>query len=241
MSEKILIVEDEPAIVTMLEYNLKSEGYETIVAVDGAQALAMAEKERPSLILLDWVLPKITGVEVCRQIRRKSQNSEIPIIMLTARGEESDKVLGLKLGADDYITKPFSLPELNARIKAVLRRAGPTEDKGSLVFEDVVMDFTAHKVTRGNREVVLGPTEFRLLKYLMSKPRHVFSREELLRAVWGTAIHVEIRTVDVHIRRLRKALNEGGEKDILRTVRSSGYSIDTEVSDTDGYDESDVF
>ena len=236
MSEKILIVEDEPAIVTMLEYNLQSEGYETIVATDGAQALTMVEKERPSLILLDWVLPKITGVEVCRQIRRKSQNSEIPIIMLTARGEESDKVLGLKLGADDYITKPFSLPELNARIKAVLRRVGPTENKGSLVFEDVVMDFTSHKVTRGGREVLLGPTEFRLLKYLMEKPKYVFSREELLRAVWGTAIHVEIRTVDVHIRRLRKALNDGGEKDILRTVRSSGYSLDTEVSDNEDVD-----
>jgi len=231
MSEKILIVEDEPAIVTMLEYNLQSEGYETVVATDGAQALTMAEKEHPSLILLDWVLPKVTGVEVCRQIRRKSQNSEIPIIMLTARGEESDKVMALKLGADDYITKPFSLPELNARIKAVLRRVGPMEDKGSLVFEDVVMDFAAHKVTRGNREVLLGPTEFRLLKYLMEKPKYVFSREELLRAVWGAAIHVEIRTVDVHIRRLRKALNDGGEKDILRTVRSSGYSLDTDTSE----------
>lgn len=233
MSEKILIVEDEPAIVTMLEYNLKSEGYETIVATDGVQALTLAEKERPSLILLDWVLPKITGIEVCRQIRRKSQNSETPIIMLTARGEEADKVLGLKLGADDYITKPFSLPELNARIKAVLRRSGPVEDKGSLVFEDIVMDFTSHKVMRGDREVVLGPTEFRLLKYLMSRPKHVFSREELLRAVWGASIHVEIRTVDVHIRRLRKALNEGQEKDLLRTVRASGYSIDADADADD--------
>ncbi len=241
MSEKILIVEDEPAIVTMLEYNLKSEGYETVVAVDGAEALELAEKEHPSLILLDWVLPKITGVEVCRQIRRKSQNADVPIIMLTARGEEADKVLGLKLGADDYMTKPFSLPELNARIKAVLRRSGPIEDKGSLVFEDVVMDLTSHKVTRGDREVLLAPTEFRLLKYLMEKPKHVFSRAELLRAVWGTSIHVEVRTVDVHVRRLRKALNEGGEKDVLRTVRSSGYSIDTEASDSDECDESEVF
>lgn len=236
MSEKILIVEDEPAIVTMLEYNLQSEGYETIVATDGLTALEMAEKERPALILLDWVLPKMTGVEVCRNIRRKSQNSEIPIIMVTARGEESDKVLGLKLGADDYITKPFSVPELSARIKAVLRRSGPIEDKGALDFEDIHMDFTSHKVVRGNREVILGPTEFRLLKYLMTRPKHVFSREELLRAVWGASIHVEIRTVDVHIRRLRKALNEGGEKDLLRTVRATGYSIDTEPSDADEED-----
>ncbi len=237
MAEKILIVEDEPAIVTMLEYNLKSEGYETIVATDGLQALDMAEKERPALILLDWVLPKMTGVEVCKTIRKKAQHSGVPIIMLTARGEEADKVLGLKLGADDYITKPFSIPELNARIKAVLRRAGPSDDKGSLDFEDIHMDFTSHKVTRGSREVIVGPTEFRLLKYLMSKPKHVFSREELLRAVWGASIHVEIRTVDVHIRRLRKALNEGGERDLLRTVRAAGYSIDTEPSDPDPEDD----
>ena len=233
MAEKILIVEDEPAIVTMLEYNLKSEGYEIVVATDGLQALDMAEKERPALILLDWVLPKMTGIEVCKTIRKKAQHSGVPIIMLTARGEETDKVLGLKLGADDYITKPFSIPELNARIKAVLRRAGPSDDKGSLDFEDIHMDFTSHKVTRGTREVIVGPTEFRLLKYLMSKPKHVFSREELLRAVWGASIHVEIRTVDVHIRRLRKALNEGGERDLLRTVRAAGYSIDTEPSDPD--------
>jgi len=233
MAEKILIVEDEPAIVTMLEYNLKSEGYEIVVATDGLQALDMAEKERPALILLDWVLPKMTGIEVCKTIRKKAQHSGVPIIMLTARGEETDKVLGLKLGADDYITKPFSIPELNARIKAVLRRAGPSDDKGSLDFEDIHMDFTSHKVTRGMREVIVGPTEFRLLKYLMSKPKHVFSREELLRAVWGASIHVEIRTVDVHIRRLRKALNEGGERDLLRTVRAAGYSIDTEPSDPD--------
>lgn len=237
MAEKILIVEDEPAIVTMLEYNLKSEGYETIVATDGLQALDMAGKERPALILLDWVLPKMTGVEVCKTIRKKAQHSGVPIIMLTARGEEADKVLGLKLGADDYITKPFSIPELNARIKAVLRRAGPSDDKGSLDFEDIHMDFTSHKVTRGSREVIVGPTEFRLLKYLMSKPKHVFSREELLRAVWGASIHVEIRTVDVHIRRLRKALNEGGERDLLRTVRAAGYSIDTEPSDPDPEDD----
>ena len=233
MAEKILIVEDEPAIVTMLEYNLKSEGYEIVVATDGLQALDMAEKERPTLILLDWVLPKMTGIEVCKTIRKKAHHSAVPIIMLTARGEETDKVLGLKLGADDYITKPFSIPELNARIKAVLRRAGPSDDKGSLDFEDIHMDLTSHKVTRGTREVIVGPTEFRLLKYLMSKPKHVFSREELLRAVWGASIHVEIRTVDVHIRRLRKALNEGGERDLLRTVRAAGYSIDTEPSDPD--------
>jgi len=237
MAEKILIVEDEPAIVTMLEYNLKSEGYEIVVATDGLQALDMAEKERPTLILLDWVLPKMTGIEVCKTIRKKAQHSAVPIIMLTARGEETDKVLGLKLGADDYITKPFSIPELNARIKAVLRRAGPSDDKGSLDFEDIHMDFTSHKVTRGAREVIVGPTEFRLLKYLMSKPKHVFSREELLRAVWGASIHVEIRTVDVHIRRLRKALNEGGERDLLRTVRAAGYSIDTEPSDPDSEDD----
>ena len=239
MAEKILVVEDEPAIVTMLKYNLEKEGYEVLVAEDGEKAVAVAEEERPALILLDWMLPKMTGIEVCRHIRHKSQYTNIPIIMLTARGEEADRVRGLQLGADDYITKPFSLPELNARIKAVLRRAGPVDDKGTLDFEDIHMDFTAHKVWRGDREVSLGPTEFRLLRYLMSKPKQVFSREELLRSVWGASIHVELRTVDVHIRRLRKALNEGGEADLLRTVRAAGYSLDTEPGDSD--DEDDDF
>ncbi len=233
MSEKILVVEDEPAIVMMLQYNLEKEGYEVLVADDGEKAIKITEEERPALILLDWMLPKMTGIDVCRYIRHKSIYTNIPIIMLTARGEEADRVRGLQCGADDYITKPFSLPELNARIKAVLRRAGPVEDKGTLDFEDIHMDFTTHKVTRGEREVNLGPTEFRLLRYLMTKPKQVFSREELLRSVWGASIHVELRTVDVHIRRLRKALNEGGEIDLLRTVRAAGYSLDTEPSDTD--------
>lgn len=231
MADRILIVEDEPAIVTMLQYNLEKEGYSVSVATDGEMALASVEEETPSLILLDWMLPKMTGIEVCRQLRKSAKNTDIPIIMVTARGEEADKVQGLQYGADDYITKPFSIPELNARIRAVLRRTGPIEDKGCLDFKDLHMDLTSHKVTRGSREVLLGPTEFRLLKYLMTKPKHVFSREELLRSVWGASIHVEVRTVDVHIRRLRKALNDGGEPDMLRTVRSAGYAIDTEASD----------
>ena len=226
---KIMIVEDEDDIVTLLRYNLESAGFEVAYETNGGRALAAVEAQRPDLILLDWMLPEKSGIDICRDIRNSNELRNIPIIMLTARGEEADKIEGLSIGADDYMTKPFSVPELIARIRALLRRTQPTESKGVLEFEDVKMDLATCRVTRGNRFVHLGPTEFRLLQFLMEKPRHVFPREVLLKEVWGEDIHVELRTVDVHIRRLRKAMNDGGEKDLIRTIRAAGYSIDSNV------------
>lgn len=238
MTDKIMIVEDEDDIVTLLRYNLEKEGFETDCVTDGDKALTAIKISRPDLILLDWMLPGQSGVEICRQVRYDNDLRNVPVIMLTARGEEADKIKGLTIGADDYMTKPFSVPELIARIRALLRRARPVKTKGELVFEDVKMDLATCRVFRGDRFVHLGPTEFRLLQFLMERPRHVFPREELLKAVWGADIHVELRTVDVHIRRLRKAMNEGGEQDLIRTVRAAGYSIDSGFSDDDaGTDE----
>ncbi len=233
MTDKIMIVEDEDDIVTLLRYNLEKEGFETDCVTDGDKALTAIKISRPDLILLDWMLPGQSGVEICRQVRYDNDLRNVPVIMLTARGEEADKIKGLTIGADDYMTKPFSVPELIARIRALLRRARPVKTKGELVFEDVKMDLATCRVFRGDRFVHLGPTEFRLLQFLMERPRHVFPREELLKAVWGADIHVELRTVDVHIRRLRKAMNEGGEQDLIRTVRAAGYSIDSGFSDDD--------
>lgn len=231
---KIMIVEDEAGLVTLLKYNLEKQGYETLVAMDGKDVMPMALAEKPDLILLDWMLPNVQGIDLCREIRKSYELRNIPIIMLTARGDEADKVRGLSYGADDYMTKPYSIPELMARIIALLRRVAPMERHENLVFEDVTMDFAKRRVMRGDRPVHLGPTEFRLLQFLMEKPGIVLSREELLKLVWGGSIHVELRTVDVHIRRLRRALNEGGEKDIIRTVRSAGYALDaTGTSDED--------
>ena len=224
----ILIVEDEAALATMLRYNLEKEGYRVCEAGDGEEALMVLAERNPDLVLLDWMLPVMSGIEVCRQIRRRPRRRDLPVIMLTARGEESDKVRGLNTGADDYLSKPFSLPELLARIKALLRRTQPAQAKGSLAYEDISMDMTAHRVLRGTRSIHLGPTEFRLLQFLLQHPGCVFSREELLNAVWGPDIYVEPRTVDVHIRRLRKALNIDGAKDIIRTVRAAGYALDGE-------------
>lgn len=227
MKPLVMIVEDEIALVTMLRYNLEKEGYRVVEATDGEEALTVAAECTPQLILLDWMLPMMSGIEVCRQLRRKPATRDVPIIMLTARGEESDKVRGLNTGADDYITKPFSMPELMARISARLRRAQPVQQgKGTLSYQDITMDLSAHRVTRGGRYVHLGPTEFRLLQFLMTHPGCVFSREELLNAVWGPDIYVEPRTVDVHIRRLRKALNGETEQDVIRTVRAAGYALD---------------
>ncbi len=238
MTDKIMIVEDEDDIVTLLRYNLEKEGFETDCVTDGDKVLTAIKISRPDLILLDWMLPGQSGVEICRQVRYDNDLRNVPVIMLTARGEEADKIKGLTIGADDYMTKPFSVPELIARIRALLRRARPVKTKGELVFEDVKMDLATCRVFRGDRFVHLGPTEFRLLQFLMERPRHVFPREELLKAVWGADIHVELRTVDVHIRRLRKAMNEGGEQDLIRTVRAAGYSIDSGFSDDDaGTDE----
>ena len=221
----VLIVEDEAALVTMLRYNLESEGYRVSEAVDGEEAILLVIEEPPDLILLDWMLPSLSGIEVCRRIRRNESARDVPIIMLTARGEDSDRVRGLDSGADDYITKPFSPRELMARVRAVLRRSQPSDNE-RLVYGDIEMDLARHRVQRGGRDLHLGPTEYRLLRHFLESPGRVFSREQLLDAVWGRDVYVETRTVDVHIRRLRKTLNEGGLPDLIRTVRSAGYAID---------------
>ncbi len=224
---KIMIVEDEAALTTLLKYNLEKQGYETVIVMDGKDVMATAMQEKPDLILLDWMLPNVQGIDLCREIRRTYELRSTPIIMLTARSEEADKVRGLSFGADDYMTKPYSIPELMARIMALLRRVQIEVPQDNLSYEDLTMDFAKRRVMRGDRPVHLGPTEFRLLQYLMEKPGVVLSREALLKLVWGGSIHVELRTVDVHIRRLRRALNEGGEPDIVRTVRSAGYALDS--------------
>jgi len=228
MKPLVMVVEDESAIVTMLRYNLEKEGYRVCEASDGEEALTVLAERNPDLVLLDWMLPVMSGIEVCRQIRRKPRTRDLPVIMLTARSEEGDKVRGLNTGADDYLSKPFSLPELMARVKALLRRVQPAQTKGVLQYEDINMDLTAHRVTRSGRNVHLGPTEFRLLQFLLQHPGCVFTREELLNAVWGPDIYVEPRTVDVHIRRLRKALNGDEDADFIRTVRAAGYALDAE-------------
>ncbi len=229
----VLIVEDEDALVTLLRYNLEREGYRTAAARDGEEALVMVKEETPDIILLDWMLPLTSGIEVCRQLRRRPDTKDVPVVMLTARGEEGDKVRGLNSGADDYITKPFSPAELVARLRAVMRRAQPALAADTLEFEDMIMDLVAHRVRRGSRNVHLGPTEYRLLRHLLQHPGRVFSREQLLDAVWGHDVYVEPRTVDVHIRRLRKALNEGDEADLIRTVRAAGYALDKPMTDGD--------
>jgi two-component system phosphate regulon response regulator PhoB len=224
----VLAVEDEESLATLLQYNLDKEGYRVGVAGDGEEALMMIDEQAPDLVVLDWMLPKVSGVEVCRRLRSRPETRNLPIIMLTARGEETDRIRGLDTGADDYVVKPFSMSELAARIRAVLRRIRPGLAEDRIRHGDLVIDRAAHRVRRGPREVRLGPTEFRLLDYLMQHPGRVFSREQLLDAVWGSDVYVEARTVDVHIGRLRKALNEGEEDDPIRTVRSAGYSLDVE-------------
>ncbi|MCA3692034.1 MULTISPECIES: phosphate regulon transcriptional regulator PhoB [Aquidulcibacter] len=226
MTPYVLVVEDEDALATLLRYNLEKDGYHVGVAVDGEEALMMASERLPDLVILDWMLPKVPGIEVCRRLRAKPDARNIPIIMLTARGEESDRIRGLDTGADDYVTKPFSTTELLARVRAVLRRIRPGLADDRLVFGDIVVDRVSYRVKRGERDVHLGPTEFRLLDYFMQHPGRVFSREQLLDAVWGSDVYVEARTVDVHVGRLRKALNEGDEVDPIRTVRSAGYALD---------------
>lgn len=226
----VMVVEDEEALALLLKYNLEKEGYEVIIESRGNKVLGQVEKYLPSVILLDWMLPELSGVEICKLIRSKPDIKNIPIIMLTAKGQEEDKIKGLSAGADDYVTKPFSVPELMARVKTNLRRAPVINTVAELVFEDIRMDLVAKKVFRGDNYVHLGPTEFRLLKLLMETPGKVFSREVLLKTVWGDNIYVESRTVDVHIRRLRKSLNEFGP-DYIRTVRATGYSIDNHLVD----------
>ena len=229
MTPSILVVEDEDSLATLLQYNLEKEGYQVSVAGDGEEALLLVDEKLPDLIVLDWMLPKISGIEVCRRLRQRADTRNAPIIMLTARGEETDRIRGLDTGADDYVVKPFSMTELTARIRAVLRRLRPGLAEDRVRCGDIVIDRVAHRVKRAGGEIHLGPTEFRLLDYLMQHPGRVFSREQLLDAVWGSDVYVEARTVDVHIGRLRKALNATDEGDPIRTVRSAGYSLDVDA------------
>lgn len=231
----IMIVEDEQAIAVLLKYNLERAGYQTIIVSHGNRVISAVEKNLPSLILLDWMLPEISGLELCKIIRNNPELKNIPIIMLTAKGQEEDKVIGLSAGADDYVTKPFSVPELLARIKTNLRRVSTTTApaKKEYSFQDITLNMVEKKVFRGDNYVRVGPTEFRILQLLISHPRQVFSRKDLLKEVWGNNVYVEMRTIDVHIRRLRKVLNEYGP-DYIRTIRATGYSIDDhEIDDED--------
>ena len=225
----ILVVDDEAALLTLVRYNLEKGGFEVGEAVDGEEAMLMIRERRPDLILLDWMLPRLSGIEVCRRVRRQADTQNLPIIMLTARGEESDRVRGLDYGADDYIVKPFSPSELVARVRAVLRRLRPAFEAELIEYAGVTMDLAEYRVTRDGDDIRLAPTEFRLLRHFMENPGRVYSREQLLDAVWGREIYLEPRTVDVHVRRLRKSLNAGGKQDIIRTVRAAGYSLDQKI------------
>ncbi len=226
MRPLVLVVEDETALQQVLAYNLERAGFAVEQAFDADEALTLISERTPDLIVLDWMLPYMSGLELCRQLRRKAATANMPVIMLTARTEEPDRLRGLDTGADDYITKPFSIDELVARMRAVLRRVRPVFAEEVLTFADLVMDLAAHRVTRSGREVHLSPTEFRLLRQLLESPGRVFSRGQLLDLVWGRDQDVELRTVDATIRRLRRALNAGGEPDLLRTVRAAGYALD---------------
>ena len=230
MSARVLVVEDELPLAEMLQYNLEAEGYLVNHAENGEEAEILVSEEPPDLIILDWMLPQVSGIELCRRFRSKPETQAIPIMMLTARGEESDRIRGLSTGADDYVVKPFSLPELMARVKAVLRRVAPDRVADVLKVLDVELDRSAHRVTRGPREVRLGPTEFRLLEFLMESPGRVLSRSQLLDGVWGRNAFVDERTVDVHIGRLRKAIVRGKEPDPIRTVRGAGYVFGERIS-----------
>ncbi|HWI89274.1 MAG TPA: phosphate regulon transcriptional regulator PhoB [Sphingomicrobium sp.] len=224
----LLLVEDDRALADLLTWHFSREGYEIVRTADGEEALLLAEERTPDLVILDWMIEGVSGIEVCRRLRRRTSTAQVPIIMLTARGEESDRIRGLETGADDYVTKPFSPRELLARVGAVLRRVRPALAGEQLAYADIEMDVEAHRVRRRAAPVQLGPTEFRLLRYFMENPGRVFSRDRLLDAVWAHDADIDARTVDVHVRRLRKALNQGGLPDVIRTVRSAGYSLDAE-------------
>jgi two-component system, OmpR family, phosphate regulon response regulator PhoB len=226
---RILLVEDDRPLVELLTYHFEREEFEVRSTPDGEDALLMAREQSPDLVVLDWMLEGVSGIEVCRRLRRIPETANVPIIMLTARGEEADRIRGLETGADDYVTKPFSPRELVARVVAVLRRVRPALAGERLAYADVEMDVVTHKVKRGGVAVSLGPTEFRLLRHFLEHPGRVFSRERLLDSVWGQDSDIELRTVDVHIRRLRKAINAGAGTDIIRTVRSAGYALDAEA------------
>jgi len=222
----VLVAEDEAPLVEVLTYNLGKAGFETLTAMDGLEALSQAQEKRPDVMILDWMMPGRSGIDVCRGIRELPVISELPILMLTARGDEADRIQGLEAGADDYMVKPFSPRELVARVRALLRRAQPSIDEALLSYGDIMLNTEQHKVTVRGKTVKLGPTEYRLLKFLMECPGRVYSREILLDRVWSNGVHVESRTVDVHIRRLRKALLDAGDIDPIRTVRGAGYSLD---------------
>ena len=226
MTPSVLIVEDDAALSELLQWHFTAEGYTVRVTGDGEEALLLAREQLPDLIVLDWMIESLSGVEVCRQLRKAKDSASVPILMLTARGEEEDKIRGLKTGADDYVTKPFSPRELLARAEALLRRSRPALAGEVLAFADLELDTAAHRVRRGGELLQLGPTEFRLLRYFMEKPRRVHSRAQLIDAVWGMDKDIDERTVDVHIRRLRLALERPGSADPIRTVRSAGYSLD---------------
>jgi two-component system phosphate regulon response regulator PhoB len=226
MSARILIVEDEEPLTLLLRYNLEAEGYEVDAVARGDEAQTKLQEAVPDLVVLDWMLPGLSGIELCRRLRARPETKSLPIIMLTARGEESEKVRGLATGADDYIVKPFSVPELLARVRALLRRASPERVASVLAIGEIELDREKKRVSRGNRPISLGPTEYRLLEFLMERPGRVFSREQLLDSVWGNETYIDERTVDVHVGRLRKALNRPKEVDPIRTVRGSGYSLD---------------
>ena len=223
----LLLVEDDRALADLLIWHFEREGYEIVRTADGDEALVLADERTPDLVILDWMIEGVSGIEVCRRLRRKESTAAVPIIMLTARGEESDRIRGLETGADDYVTKPFSPRELLARVGAVLRRVRPALAGGQLSYADLEVDASSYRVRRAGRLVQLGPTEFRLLRHLIENPGRVFSRERLLDAVWSHDTDIDARTVDVHVRRLRKALNQGGLPDLIRTVRSAGYSLDS--------------
>ncbi|HCO55050.1 phosphate regulon transcriptional regulator PhoB [Pelagibacterium nitratireducens] len=226
MIPQVLVVEDEADLVELLRYNLEAEDFSVATAEDAEEAMLRIAENTPDIILLDWMLPGTSGIEICRRIRARTDTARIPIIMLTARGEEEERVRGLATGADDYVVKPFSLPELMARINALLRRSNPQLIAAILKAGDIELDRTTHRVRRSGKEVHLGPTEYRLLEYLMGNPGRVYSREQLLDGVWGTDVYVDERTVDVHVGRLRKAINRGRVKDPIRTVRGAGYAFD---------------
>ncbi|MGE8142186.1 phosphate regulon transcriptional regulator PhoB [Novosphingobium sp. NPDC080210] len=226
MQPSVLIVEDDTALSELLQWHFNSEGYDVRATADGEDALIMVREDLPDLIVLDWMIESLSGVEVCRQLRKAKDSARVPIMMLTARGEEEDKIRGLKTGADDYLTKPFSPRELLARAEALLRRSRPALAGEMLAFADLELDPAAHRVKRGGEVLHLGPTEFRLLRHFMEKPRRVHSRQQLIDAVWGMDKEIDERTVDVHIRRLRQAIERPGGTELIRTVRSAGYSMD---------------
>jgi two-component system, OmpR family, phosphate regulon response regulator PhoB len=225
---RILLVEDDEALAELLTWHLRREGHNIEHTADGEEALLLAAEAAPDIVLLDWMIEGLSGIEVCRRLRRASETANVPIIMLTARGEEEDRIRGLETGADDYVTKPFSPRELVARVAAVLRRVRPALAGERLAYSGIEMDIADHKVRRDGVPLALGPTEFRLLRHFMEHPGRVFSRERLLDSVWGRDSDIEPRTVDVHIRRLRKAINLGDQPDLIRTVRSAGYALDAE-------------